>query len=44
MIKAMGITGELSKFSRTRQAEIVAQSRGIEIDWGARERLRVCVT
>jgi hypothetical protein len=32
MVKAMAITGELSKFSRARQAEIAAPSCGVEID------------
>jgi len=33
----MGITGELSKFSRSNQAGIATPSFGIEIDWGAGE-------
>lgn len=32
MVKATGITGELTKLSPARQAEIAAQSRGVEID------------
>jgi hypothetical protein len=32
MVKAMGITGELSKFSRTHQAEISTPSYGVEFD------------
>ena len=32
MVKAMGLAGELSKFSHTHQAEISTLSYGVEID------------